>query len=503
MPLYVPRLAADAAPPLRFPPTWVAADAVAGGSPLIAATAAVVVLTRVAGGATNTDGSGGLRQLLVQAAGLALLLTAGYAFISRWVLRRRGWLTSRYGSQAEYAKLLASVPVVVWLGGGTWIVGNTANVANTAAAFLVAYWGMLHFIYCDNSAFLQVFGCKWPDPAKWRTCRPAEAAFAVVVFGIAGGIVASRVATVTAAGAWPVVAMKAGIVAAAVLAPAVMARATHALHLHHYVAIAVLLPVTAFPDAGSAACQGIMLAVYVDGLACWGMDPTLVPRRMHPLATDASTVAWLALAGALGNPAEAGELLSFLAAAAECVDGTERLAALGGGGGELAADFQLATTFAGLPRRLRDLGALLSLRVPPAPSRPDRVACLAALSAVLRDTDVPAARAAAVAILSTVHLGMFGGSIEVTGAAAVMLATAPGAPHAATGAAAAAALPCNMHAAYGSRDAFWEAHRVLRAVRDKWYSRCGAAHATPLRHLLRALRDDAPHGDDDGAGDDE
>lgn len=48
---------------------------------------------------------------------------------------------------------------------------------------------------------------------------------------------------------------------------------TRVVHIHHYYIGAIVVPLTAFMNPVSAACQGLASAVHLDGVSRWGMAP--------------------------------------------------------------------------------------------------------------------------------------------------------------------------------------------------------------------------------------
>lgn len=55
-------------------------------------------------------------------------------------------------------------------------------------------------------------------------------------------------------------------------------RRSHHLHLHHYFIFGVLLACTPFQNPITAMTQALLLGVYVEGIATWGMDPIFPPN---------------------------------------------------------------------------------------------------------------------------------------------------------------------------------------------------------------------------------
>ena len=69
-----------------------------------------------------------------------------------------------------------------------------------------------------------------------------------------------------------------------VIMTAVVLRGTHNVHFHHYCAGVTMLPVTRFCSPLSWLSQGVFLAMFVEGVACWGMDPIWVRSQVIVLA---------------------------------------------------------------------------------------------------------------------------------------------------------------------------------------------------------------------------
>ncbi|KAL0477831.1 hypothetical protein AKO1_005286 [Acrasis kona] len=51
------------------------------------------------------------------------------------------------------------------------------------------------------------------------------------------------------------------------------------IHVHHYILTALLLPLTAFGNPVSSSLQAWLLAIHIDGVVRWSMDPTWVPVK--------------------------------------------------------------------------------------------------------------------------------------------------------------------------------------------------------------------------------
>lgn len=75
-----------------------------------------------------------------------------------------------------------------------------------------------------------------------------------------------------------------------VIMTAVVLRGTHNVHFHHYCAGVTMLPVTRFCSPLSWLSQGVFLAMFVEGVACWGMDPIWVRSQVI-------VVAWVIVVG--------------------------------------------------------------------------------------------------------------------------------------------------------------------------------------------------------------
>jgi hypothetical protein len=155
MPLFTPRIAPGAIPPLNYPPSPSFFPAVL----LVAVISAVLFLE-------------GLRFALASSC-------AGYVYVSWGLLKRRSPLQSRYGSSAEFGKLVLLV-ILLWEmsaltvpGFGEWKeliknlrpesrvselgpFGHFSPGTSTRAAFLLGFCLGLHFLLADNSSFLQV-----------------------------------------------------------------------------------------------------------------------------------------------------------------------------------------------------------------------------------------------------------------------------------------------------------------------------------------------------------
>lgn len=328
MALHVPKLAADARPPLGFPPSPSWGLSGFGGLLLFAACSLRGRLQRLM--ASSNDGlitkdNGDQTALLLSfhLFDVGLLFIIGFYFVSNVVLRRKQLFGSRYGSRSEFVKLLISAAPLAWL--------HVGAPSLDGPSFLVQYalwfWIGLHFLYSDNIPLLQGFGCKWSAPARWPSCTSAERMFAVAVLTTVTcitlylGVRLVHVPTADLASLGQVYAAA----LAAIVVPSVILRSTHSFHLHHYLCALFLLPLTAVaalpvsaghtgtsaspshPDPVALAVQAFFLATYVDGVATWGMDPILVPKKLskrHIPDVDVATVLWTHMIPLMGRPGE-------------------------------------------------------------------------------------------------------------------------------------------------------------------------------------------------------
>ena len=232
---------------------------------------------------------------------LLLLVVVGYVYVSLVTLGRRGWLGSRYTSaavSAEFLKLALAAPVCYYLlqpalsplcggGGGGGSVGASAGCGGhlPLLEFVLPFFIGLHFVYLDNSQFLQEFGCKWPVAAAWRSMTPSELAFGgAVVLGL-GAFAAAQLEELLAApgDAQLRLVLVYGGAAAAFTAVSLRLRSTHHVHFHHYLSGALLLPLAGFATRLSCVVGALCLAVFTEGCAVWGMDPIWV---RSPPTTD-------------------------------------------------------------------------------------------------------------------------------------------------------------------------------------------------------------------------
>ena len=223
---------------------------------------------------------------------LAVLVTAGFVYVSRVTLGREGWCGSRYTTAAfscEFVKVLATVPV--WyavssrealaalcppagMSSASVVCAGSLPVLEYVLPFLVG----IHFVYLDNSEFLQRFGCKWPVAAAWPSMTASELAFGGgVLLGI-GAYSRAQLGEVLAASADArlQLAMVYGTAVVAFAVTTARLRATHHVHFHHYLSGALLLPLACFPTRLSSVVGGLCLAVFTEGCAVWGMDPIWV-----------------------------------------------------------------------------------------------------------------------------------------------------------------------------------------------------------------------------------
>lgn len=280
MPLYVPKLAAVARPPIGFPPRYRSmGDVMAIGSLL----PTVVALSHVA----NVACAAAPFIVLASACGCS------FFYVSRVGLQRRFWWWSRYCSSSQLV-LLCSLAVAVAHAFGTasWAVSMPRDEGTGApyvriSAFALGCFVALHLVYADGSAFLQAFGLKWVNPARYRTCSAGELLLSSLLVGFGISVIGSQV---WALWTYPVAARAAVIgtcsVAAVVFLPALILVRSHELHFHHWCGALLLLPAAsaAAPFAlASVALEGLAFGLLCEAAATWGLDPWLVPRAAPPL----------------------------------------------------------------------------------------------------------------------------------------------------------------------------------------------------------------------------
>eukprot|EP00746_Dinoflagellata_sp_MGD_P017415 gnl/MRDRNA2_/MRDRNA2_139979_c0_seq1.p1 gnl/MRDRNA2_/MRDRNA2_139979_c0~~gnl/MRDRNA2_/MRDRNA2_139979_c0_seq1.p1 ORF type:complete len:269 (-),score=13.65 gnl/MRDRNA2_/MRDRNA2_139979_c0_seq1:190-996(-) len=265
--MYQPEVPPDAIPPNKYPPCFT----VSKGLCAVAFTCVGV----------------GFRLALPQCPIILLWISSiicGFAFVSWISLERQSLLKSRYGNHKEFGKLILSLPAVylssavVTLGADICLPESPSQIGDYVwIVYWVGYVTGLHFTYIDNNSLLQSLGCKVPVPSLWSTLTRGELLALVsgisislclaipVVKGLAAPFMLGRVL---------ITYLIFFIAMAAYAAYAQRCLGHVRVHMHHYLICGVAwLPLTASCGLAPAICQGLLLGVYVEGVAVWGMDP--------------------------------------------------------------------------------------------------------------------------------------------------------------------------------------------------------------------------------------
>lgn len=282
MPLFIPKLPAAARPPIGFPPLYRSGGDVASVVSFLPFVAALSYAAKAAGRA-------GPFVVLVACA------VGSFFYVSQLALRRRVWWWSRYCSSSQLALLcILSVAAAHAFGTASWAATAPASGdadAGTShlriAAFTVGCFAALHLVYADGSAFLQAFGLKWVNPARYRTCSAGEVLLSLLLVGFGVTVIGSQI---WALWMYPLAARAAIIgtcsMAALIFMPALLLVRSHELHFHHWCGALLLLPAAsaAAPFAiASVALEGLVFGLLCEAAATWGLDPWLVPRAAPPV----------------------------------------------------------------------------------------------------------------------------------------------------------------------------------------------------------------------------
>lgn len=314
---HVPYLSPLAAPPLNFAPVYTRRTVVA-----------LAVLSALSACITELPPPDeGYRRVAHSAIVLSALFSLGYVFVSWGLLRRANPIDSRYSSSAQFFLLAASAwPLAAWFGAGAWLLQPFA-AWHSKAATLLSFWLGLHFSFTEHSALLQTFGVKWAAPHLWRTCDAREALLAVSILGcaIAAAVgvtwrvfsapLDSRLSQAPHESFHSVPSSRVGLAAAALSLVALfvlawLRRSTHSLHLHHWIVVALALPLLPLgDDLWSALARGLLMGVLVEGVAVWGFDPPLIARSVAAAASDLPTRVWLGIIADASSPSAAGASL--------------------------------------------------------------------------------------------------------------------------------------------------------------------------------------------------
>jgi hypothetical protein len=348
--MWVPKLAAGARPPVGWPVAPSARASLTGA-------ALVGTSFLITGAVYSAAWPSVVSPFLLRVLSLLPLLLLGFLWTANVLLERKSLLMDRYGGRWSVLKLLASGVLFAFLEVGPPPVPLPLSLSLSTPAALVyhlAFLAGLHFALGDGSALLQGFGCKWSVPSRWRSCTSSERIVAAVLVGGVGGAVALLATRLPHAPAGSLVTLaQVYLVGLSSLGFSwIIFRRDHTVHLHHYFCVAVLLPLTAdwgstwssssssssspmpsspddtspflFPAAAAALLQGLLLGVFVDGVAVWGMDPLLVPSRRTTAvlaASDCATLLWTHVVPLLASPRRWMRTLRVLATFQELVEG--------------------------------------------------------------------------------------------------------------------------------------------------------------------------------------
>jgi hypothetical protein len=232
MPLYVPRLSPKAVPPLNYPP------------PAKPWRLVLHILSAVSCGAFSS------RCAVFLSAGLtftrpvvihALFMIIGYFYVSSLVLRRPHWMHSRYGNSQELIKLLG-------LGIPCLLIGGSA-LDSACSTLSSAVWTWLWFVLAlnysllDNNAGLQRFGVLFSRLVESVQCPiPLVLVVLGTVLGLAWCLLQLHECS-------SLLILRIMLLASLISLPAIVYRTSHALHIHHYLVAAAVVPLCTGSDA--------------------------------------------------------------------------------------------------------------------------------------------------------------------------------------------------------------------------------------------------------------
>ena len=318
--LYSPEVPPDATPPRAYPPTPGMIKELTAAMALAAA-AALPLPPPVL---------------------LVMLTTVGYVIVSHVFLERRRLLGSRYDVDTgastsaatfavypcEWMKMLAIIPAV-------WVCAVQYHLApdnehrrpfSTVVLATGMYVG-IHVVYLDRFPVLQSFGCK--VVRGWHGIFDMNAIEWTVflLFALCG------LATVTGVGHHFLLSKDGPYGLARIICVYLAFGATivglrclpkfrgAAFHSHHYFNSLLFLPLTSYPGNLPCFLCGLALGSFVEGCACWGVDPILFDpffdgadfgvlfwTSLVPLMTlPSKRRTWVALLHNIGALAEAAE----------------------------------------------------------------------------------------------------------------------------------------------------------------------------------------------------
>jgi hypothetical protein len=253
--------------------------------------------------------------------GVVILCTTAFAVVSGVFLGRQRWLGSRYASGSlECQKMLALLPVLYLC-----TVRYTLRDCSLAV-FASGMWVGCHVVFLDRVAVLQSFGCKIVrGVAGVREMNWLELTV-FVFFSACGAFVATRMGYHLVRNKDSLLRILSiyGTLAVTLCAVKCLPRFRGAtFHSHHYFNSLLLLPLTSYPGALPCFLCGLALGSFVEGCACWGVDPIF----HHPLSkgVDFGVLFWTSLVPLVTSSSQGArwvELLRNVQPLAEAVEST-------------------------------------------------------------------------------------------------------------------------------------------------------------------------------------
>eukprot|EP00808_Paulinella_micropora_P018995 g8054.t1 len=226
------------------------------------------------------------------------LVVSGYLYVSAITLRRPDYFSSRYMNNFQFWLLLCFSTLLYYTGPQACLQllpfcppsghfpayhGRSSALWEFLCYLLLPYHLGLQFTYLDNVRLLQSLGCKVPIPSRWTQLTRQELVVVFVTTLVVCGLVWHHVQLISFnpfyLEQFYTLLTCYAVFFLAVLMLAWRRKKSHNLHFHHYLLGLLPTPLFRFPAPLTLCCLGVALGVWVEGVACWGLDPIFVRTR--------------------------------------------------------------------------------------------------------------------------------------------------------------------------------------------------------------------------------